>query len=722
MNQLPSRAEILEFVRESSGPVGKREIAKAFGIRGDQRRELREFLNTLAEEGVLEIGRGKSVHEGGGLPKVTVLQVTHVDDGRPFAVPVQWDHPEPPPRVLVREKKGGRALGEGDRILARIEDTGRGYRGHLMKRIGRASEEVLGILRADERGHFLQPVDKRMRKTFAVDEIGDARPGDLVLAQAEGRRARVTQRLGDPFEPRSISLIAIHAKGLPHIFSDGVLAAAEKAAEQPLGEKREDLRHLPFVTIDPEDARDHDDALWAEADGNGGWNAVVAIADVSFYVRTGSPIDKEARKRGNSAYFPDRVVPMLPEVLSAGACSLVEQQDRAALVCHLNIAQDGTLSNWRFARALIRCKANIAYEEAADYEGLEPLWEAWRALFAARQRREPLELDIPERRVELDARGKVVSIGIRERLDAHRLVEDYMIAANVAAAKALEKKRSPVVYRAHETPGREKIDSLRDYLKTLGVPFAKGQVIQPSLFNRMLDALTDPILREQVSTEVLRTQTQAYYTPDNMGHFGLSLASYAHFTSPIRRYSDLLVHRALVRAYDLGPGGLTDAEEAELPQITEHISQTERRAMEAERDTTDRYVAAYLSERAGETVTARITGVTKHGIFATVDGVGGDGLLPMRALGQDYFRFDEVSRTIEGERSGTVYSIGQRLDLRIAEANPITGGLVFELPDGASASSLPTRGKPSGKRVGKGRKTPGTRPPKPIRKRGRRKS
>ena len=715
MTDLPTREQILEFVADSEGVVGRRDIAKAFGVRGDRRRELRGLLNAMADEGAIDLGPGKTVHKGGGLPKVTVLTVTGADDGRVFAVPANWDGDGPPPSVLVRERKGrGSALGEGDRILARIEEAGRGYTGHIMKRIGRASEEMLGILRRDASGWFLQPADKRVRKMFKVTDAKDAEAGDLVLAQTEGREARVIERLGDPFAPRSISLIAIHAKGIPHVFPQEVLDAADEAAKQPLGETREDLRNLPIITIDPADARDHDDALWAEPDGKGGWRAVVAIADVSFYVRPGSAIDREARKRGNSVYFPDRVVPMLPEVLSAGACSLVEKENRAALACHLDIAADGTLAGWRFTRAIIRCTANIAYEDAADYQGLEALWDAWRALFKARTAREPLELDIPERRVELDDKGNVVRIAVRERLDAHRLVEDFMIAANVAAAKALEKKRSPLVYRAHDTPPAEKIDALREYLKTLGVPFSKGQVIKPGMFNRVLDAITDPMIREQVSTEVLRSQTQAYYSPDNLGHFGLSLASYAHFTSPIRRYSDLLVHRALVRAYGLGPGGLSDAEAGELGQITEHISQTERRAMEAERDTTDRYVAAYLSERAGETVTARITGVTKHGIFATVDGVGGDGLLPMRTLGDDYYRFDETSRTIEGDRSGETFRIGQRLDLKLAEANPVTGGLIFARTDedggGRSAPARrdrkprPAGGKPKKKHRKGGRK------------------
>ncbi|MBV7257762.1 VacB/RNase II family 3'-5' exoribonuclease [Pacificimonas sp. WHA3] len=718
MSDLPVREAILEFVKAAPGPVGRREIAKAFGVRGDQRRGLRALLNEMADEGVIDFGPKKSVYEGGGLPRVTVLRVTHVEDGRAFAAPEGWDRPDPPPRIVIKELRGGRgggrqnarqsALGTGDRVLARIEETGRGHIAHVMKPIGRAEEQLMGILRRDASGWYLQSADKRVRAMLPVDDAGGADAGELVLARKEGRTARVTERLGDPFAPRSISLIAIHAKGIPDRFSEDVLEEAEKAADLPLGDEREDLRHLPIITIDPEDARDHDDAIWVEAnEDKDGWHAVVAIADVSFYVRPGTALDREARKRGNSVYFPDRVVPMLPEVLSAGACSIVENKDRAVMACHLDIAADGSLRGWRFSRAVIRCTANIAYEQAAEYPGIDAMWEAWRALYAARQRREPLELDLPERRVELDEDGRVARIAVRERLDAHKMVEDYMIAANVAAAKALEAKRSPVVYRAHETPSAEKIDALREYLKTIGIPFAKGQVVKPAMFARVLDGIEDDLLREQVSIEVLRSQTQAYYGTDNFGHFGLSLASYAHFTSPIRRYSDTLVHRALVRSYKLGAGGLTDAEIGELDQIAEHISKTERRAMEAERDTTDRYVAAYLAEREGEMVTARVTGVTKHGLFATVDGVGGDGLLPMRALGVDYYNFDETSRTIKGERTGETFSLGQRLDLKLAEANPVTGGLRFERADGEFA--LPPRGggKPRTKHRGKAGKKSG---------------
>jgi ribonuclease R len=497
-----------------------------------------------------------------------------------------------------------------------------------------------------------------------------------------------------------------------------------------LGDEREDLTHLPIVAIDPADARDHDDAVWAAPDddpGNaGGWKAIVAIADVSFYVRPGSALDRDARRRGNSVYFPDRVVPMLPEILSADVCSLKEGEDRAALACHLQISKHGALRGWRFTRAKVRIAANIAYEDAQaaiDHrfsreggrpeatsatagtldprlregtlvdEALVPLWSCWHALAKARDAREPLDLDLPERRVVLDEKGRILSVAPRERLDAHRLIEDYMIAANVAAAKALEGRRAPVMYRVHEPPSREKLVALKDYLDTFGVPFALGQVVRPATFNHVLARIGEEAdFRPQVMEQVLRTQTQAYYAPANHGHFGLSLGSYAHFTSPIRRYADLVVHRALVAAYDLGPGGVKPADD-EMERIGESISQLERRAMEAERDTIDRYVAAFLSERVGEEVEARITGVQNYGFFATVEGIGGDGLMPVRDLGGEYYRYDEAGRTLTGEDTGDQYALGQRLRLRLAEANPVSGALRFELPGGKGAAG-PARGGP----------------------------
>jgi ribonuclease R len=765
---LPTREQILDFIASSDRPAGKREIARAFGLSAQDKVALKTLLQDMGDEGLIDSAPGRAFHQAGGVPKVTVLRVSDVDDsGQAWAVPERWEAgvPEPRLRVLERKGKGAGALAVGDRILARTEQRGNGYAAHPMKKLLKGSELVLGVVHREGEGWWLRPVEKKERRELPISDMGPAEAGDLVLAEKTGRpprlTARVTQVLGDPFAPRSFSLIAIHKHGIPHEFPEAVLAEAERVSGTPLGD-REDLTHIPIVAIDPADARDHDDAVWAAPDDDpanaGGWKAIVAIADVSFYVRPGSALDKEARKRGNSVYFPDRVVPMLPETLSAHVCSLKEGEDRAALACHLQVGSDGQLKSWRFTRARVRIAANIAYEDAqaaidaseggragtapfgpSEVEGgtrakprdeglgsarrdvstsldtngvqpvevfsspcsmpeietdaeppvppglvestLKPLWACWRAMYSAREKRGPLELDLPERRVVLDEKGRILSVAPRERLDAHKLIEDYMIAANVAAAKALEAKKAPVMYRDHEPPGREKLVALKDYLKTFDVEFALGQVVRPATFNRIIERVGEADFRPQIMEQILRTQTQAYYSPANTGHFGLALGSYAHFTSPIRRYADLIVHRALVRAYRLGEGGLSDSE-AEAMEVTgELISQLERRAMEAERDTIDRYVAAYLSERVGDVVDCRITGVQPFGFFATVEGLGGDGLVPVSTIGADYFRYEEATQSLTGDDTGESFTLGQRLKLRLAEANPVSGSLRFELPN-----------------------------------------
>ncbi|MGN3973062.1 ribonuclease R family protein [Tsuneonella sp. SYSU-LHT278] len=728
---MPTRAQVLEFLQSSDRIAGKREIAKAFGLKGQEKIALKALLKDMAEEGLID-GRKTAYHRMGGVPKVTVLRVLEIDDGEPYAIPDAWspDDGAPPPRLRVIEGKKGRgnakipALKVGDRILARTEETGRGWRAHPMKKLPAREDGLMGVVEIDRSGKgWLAPVDKKVRSSAPIADLGGAEEGQLVLAEPAGKSPRsgvkVVEVLGDPLEPKSFSLIAIAKHGIPHVFSDEVLAEAQRAAKLPLSkEDREDLTRLPIVAIDPADARDHDDAIWAEPDGEGGYRAVVAIADVSFYVRPGGRLDREARRRGNSVYFPDRVVPMLPEVLSAEVCSLKEGEDRAAMACHLRISPQGKVTKWRFTRALVRIAHNIAYEDAQAQvddgsapEHLQHLWGAWKLLAAARAERDPLELELPERQVKLDEQGKIAEIAVRERLDAHRVVEDFMIAANVAAAKALEAKTAPVVYRVHEAPGREKLVALRDYMKTFGHSLALGQVITPGLFNRVLKDIGDESEKAQVMEAVLRSQTQAYYGPANAGHFGLALGSYAHFTSPIRRYADLLVHRALVDAYKLEQpkpptgipeaSGLSDRDRADLSKVSEAISQAERRAMEAERDTIDRYVAAWLSGRVGDTFDTRITGVQRFGFFATIMGVGGDGLVPVSTLGREYFTYDEASQRLVGQDSGTTYAPGDKLELRLAEANPLTGALKFELP-GQEGRIEPRgnrpqpKGKPSG--------------------------
>jgi ribonuclease R len=707
---LPSRQQILDFISTSTTAAGKREIAKAFGLHGNEKIALKALLKDMADEGLIDSAPGRAFHKMGGVPKVTVLRVADIDGDTVIAVPENWQaEGKPPPRLRVIEQGRRGALGVGDRILARTEDRGAGIVAHVMKKLARGEELVLGVVEKQGDRYWLKPVDKRDRKETLISDLGEAGPGDLVLAEKTGRppriTAKVTEILGDPFAPKSFSLIAIHKYGIPNVMSEEVLDEAEQMARLPLGE-REDLRQLPIVAIDPVDARDFDDAVWAAPNEDGGFDAIVAIADVSFYVRPGSELDREARKRGNSVYFPDLVVPMLPETLSADVCSLRAGEDRAAIACHLTIDAQGKVTHWRFSRAVIRVAANIPYEDAQaaidrvkDHDltdaALRPLWACWNLLAKARDARGPLELDLPERRVVLDDDGRIMSVAPRERLDAHRLIEDFMIAANVAAAKALEAKKALCMYRVHEPPAREKLIGLKEYLATFDISFALGQVIKPASFNRIIDQLGSADHRDVVMIQILRSQTQALYTPQNGGHFGLALGSYAHFTSPIRRYADLLVHRSLVGAYKLDPAAkdtaLSENDAAKMDAIGETISGFERRAMEAERDTVDRYVAAFLATQVGELLDTRITGITNFGFFATVEGLGGDGLVPITTLGTEYFRYDEVMKTLTGEQTGESYAIGQKLPLRLAEANPISGALRFELPEGAN--HLPVRGR-----------------------------
>ncbi|MEY4952291.1 MAG: hypothetical protein RL299_715, partial [Pseudomonadota bacterium] len=591
---LPSRQQILDLIAASADPVGKREISRAFGLKGQEKIALKALLKDMAEEGLID-GNRTAFHRMGGVPKVTVLRVVEIEDGEAVAVPDSWtpDDASVPPRIRLREKRGsGPALRKGDRVLARTEETATGWIAHPMKKLPAHADQIMGVVEIDKTGKgWLAPVDKRERHSQVIADLGGAEEGQLVLAEPVGRSPRsgvkVTTVLGDPLAPKAFSLIAIHKHGIPFAFAPETVDEAHVAAKLPLSaETREDLRHLPIVAIDPSDARDHDDAIWAEPDGQGGFRALVAIADVSFYVRPGGAIDRDARKRGNSVYFPDRVVPMLPEVLSADVCSLKAGEPRAAMACHLEISADGRVTSWRFTRAIVQIHEVIAYEEAQRRidageggDNLQNLWAAWGALEQARKARDPLDLDLPERRVVLDDQGKIKEIALRERLDAHRVVEDFMIAANVAAAKALEAKVAPVVYRLHEPPSREKLVALKDYLATFDKKLSLGQVVTPSLFNRMLKDVADESEKALIMEAVLRSQTQAYYGPRNMGHFGLSLGSYAHFTSPIRRYSDLLVHRALVDAYgleqpkpkaDLPPtSGLAERDRADLSRVSE---------------------------------------------------------------------------------------------------------------------------------------------------------
>ena len=700
----PTRDEILRFVRESPGRVGRREIARAFNIRGNDRALLTDLLRTLEAEGEIE-GRRARRRPAGSLPPVTVLEVEGLDpDGALTARPQRWERDEPPPPIALDPAPSGvPEPGVGDRVLARLRPAAAGgYLARPMRVLDAGPRRVVGVFHADGRGGgVIEPAGRRSGRDLAVQagETAGARTGELVVGETrEGRRlgppdARVVERLGDVDSPGAISLAAIHAHGLPLHFPDRALAEAE-ALQPPALDGRADLRALPLVTIDGADARDFDDAVWAEADpapdNEGGWRAVVAIADVAHFVRPGSALDRAARERGNSAYFPDRVVPMLPEALSADLCSLRPDVERACLAAHLRIGADGTLRGHRFERALMRSAARLTYDAvqaAADRGGeglaapvravLPALYGVYGALRAARARRGTLELELPERAVTLADDGTVARIDFAQRLDSHRLIEELMIAANVAAASALEARHGPCMYRVHDRPDKAKLDTLREFLKSRGLALPRGGAMRGDTFNRILAALDDPRDAGVASLMILRAQAQAAYSPRNIGHFGLGLARYAHFTSPIRRYADLLVHRALIEAYGLGPGGSGRDEADALERLGAHISTTERRAQATERDAMDRYCAAFLADRVGATFHGRIAGVTRFGVFVALDETGAEGLVPGRTLGQVRPRFDARRNTLSvGART---LRLGDPVTVTLSEADPVAGGLAFTL-------------------------------------------
>src|SRR6476659_3846464 len=667
---LPSRKQILDFIASFDQPAGKREIARAFGLSGQDKIDLKRLLKDMADEGLIDSSPGRAFHQSGGVPKVTVLRVQTVDDnGAVWAVPEQWHAETPPPRLRIVERGRRGALGIGDRVLSRTEEKGDGFIAHPMKKLARAAELTLGVVKKEGDRFWLSPVDKRERRELFISDLKDAESGDLVLCEVTGRPPRVSARvdavLGDPFAPRSFSLIAIHKHGLRAEFAQDAIDEAHRVSKLPLGE-REDLTHLPIVAIDPEDARDHDDAIWAEPDGQGGWNAIVAIADVSFYVRPGSALDKEARARGNSVYFPDRVVPMLPEELSADICSLKAAEARPCLAVRMVFDKDGRKRSHRFLRGLMRSAAALAYAQAqAAIDGnpddttgpllepvLLPLWGAYGSLTRVRSERAPLDLDLPERKIQLDEQGRVRGVITPPRLDAHRLIEEFMIAANVAAAEELEAKHTPLIYRVHDQPSKEKLAALSEFLSTLGVKLPKTGQLKPAHFNRILAETRASPAAELVGELVLRSQAQAEYSAGNFGHFGLNLRRYVHFTSPIRSYADLVVHRALIRALQLGNDGLTDGEIPLLEKVAEAISGTERRAMAAERETADRLIAAFLADRIGARFAARVSGLTRTGLFVRLNETGADGFVPASSIGHEYFYHDEKRQALIGEETG----------------------------------------------------------------------
>ena len=654
------------------------------------------------------------------LAETAIVQVTGTDpDGDAIARPVTWDKTSgPPPMILMHAEASGRpALAPGEKVLARLKPIGPGrYEGRTLRRLTEAPGRVLGVFKADRRDNRIVPTDRRSKAEWIVPagyEAG-AEPNEIVLAEPLAQQdrlglkpARVLERLGRLGDARSVSLIAIHTHEIPQEFSPAALDEAAGAHAIRLG-GRTDLRTLGLLTIDGADARDLDDAVYAEpyADSPGGFRLVIAIADVAHYVRPGSALDDAGRTRGNSVYFPDRVVPMLPEALSNGWCSLHPDEDRFCLFADIRIDRDGHKVSHQFGRGLMRSAARLTYEEAQRAQdaghdlglSLPHLYGAFQALLQARRRRGALDLDLPERKVALDEQGHVVSVAPRPRLDSHRLIEEFMVLANVAAAEELERLHQPCMYRVHAPPSEEKVEALRGFLATLGISLPPGNRLHPRDFERVLFHVSGTPEASLVNDVVLRSQSQAAYSPDNIGHFGLALTRYAHFTSPIRRYADLLIHRSLIKGLELGRDGLTDDQAAALGEIGDHITETERRAQLAERDAIDRYLAAFMAEKVGSLFEARISGVTRFGLFVTVTENGASGIVPMATLPNDFWQFDEREQTLTGRRTHFVFRLAQEVDVLLSEANPVTGGMVFHVLQGGASEAVGNKRLHSGKR------------------------
>ena len=712
----PSADQILEFIRENPGRNSKREITRAFQVKGEDKIKLKKLLRKMQLGGQLEKSHKSTLNVKGDLPPVLVVEISGIDThGDLTARPAEWQHKEDPPLILMFAHDKRNKLSLGERALVRISPNKNqgesGYIAKIIKKVESQSSQIMGIFRSDdEHIAFVNPTDKKDRNNYIIakNDWNGATDGTLVLIQiksghqrsrhTKAKPAKILKTFGSVSDPKSISLIAIITQGIATEFPEDVMKEAENSQQPKLG-NRKDFRNIPLITVDPSDARDHDDAIWAEMDpdpkNEGGCHIIIAIADVANYVKPDSELDKEARKRGNSTYFPDRVVPMLPEALSNGLCSLHEGEDRDTMAVHIWFDKRGKKISHKFERGLMNSHASLSYEEFQNArEGgvskraaplidtvINPLFEAYEVLQKGRDFREPLELSVPEKKINFNDKGHISSITTKINIPAHKLVEEFMIQANVAAAEELEKRNIPCMYRVHEPPSVDKIETLRLFMQSLDYKFAKGQVIKPKIFNQLIKGVKNTPLENVVGTIVLRTQMQAKYSPDNIGHFGLSLTKYGHFTSPIRRYADVLVHRALITALKLGDDGLSKTDLEFLHETAEHISNAERNSMIAERNSTERYIAHYMSTKIGETFAGKINGVARAGLFISLTETGAEGFTPVSSLIGDYFHHDKEHQLIEGQHTGIQYQLGDTVEVRLKEANPISGNMIFELID-----------------------------------------
>ena len=707
----PNMDDLIAFLNENGGKAGKREIARAFHIKGDDKIKLKHMLKELHYDRRTEDLVSKKNKSGSRRLEFCPCEITGEDsEGNLIARPLEWEKNVPKPQILITDAGRLRpAPTQGDLVVLKLKAKGKNFfHASVLRRLSEKPDRIVGVFETGtgKNGRIVS-VDKRLYQSYPVpqDFVNNAKNGDVVIAEVSNnifgqsvRYAKVVQIIGKQQDPKSASLIALHLHGIPTEFSQAALKQAEKS-KLPDIKKRSDLRDIPFVTIDGEDARDFDDAVYAEPDtdkkNKDGWHILVAIADVAYFVRPHTALDDCARERGNSVYFPDRCIPMLPEKLSSDLCSLIPGQDRPCLCAHLWIDRNGRLLHHKFVRAVIRSAARLNYHEVQkvfdneSYEinallrtHLSDMYSAFRVLAQAREKRGALELDVVEREIHLDSQGRITDITPRERLDSHRMIEEFMILANVAAAQTLEQHDIPVMYRVHEPPSAEKVVALQNFLPTIGIKTAKKGKLSCHDFNTILNKVKNTPRSGMINELILRSQSQARYSPENLGHFGLALDRYAHFTSPIRRYADLIVHRGLISALRLGDDGLI-GENGEpvvnMEETGDHISATERRAAAAERDAEERYLSTYLKDRIGERFGGTINGVNRFGLFVTVDDIGADGLIPISSLPGDYYIYDEDRHCLSGASGTNTFELGEHVLMTLVEASPVTGGLLFHV-------------------------------------------
>lgn len=698
---LPNMKELTDFLNAQSGSISKKEIARRFKIKGDERIVLKQMLKTLKQEGTLERDKNARAYRltvSGRLPEYCQIEITGQDSmGDLIARPLEWHATDVPPQIVVVKNKINPPAGEGDIVQAKLKFVGKNlYEAAALKRISYGDNSIVAVYK----NKTVQAVDRRLSQVFSLPDVPrELQENDLVIVDIPFIRSRnpiakFVRRIGSINDPYYATICAIYMHRLPVMFSEQSEKEATRLSYPKADDTRLDLRAIPFVTIDGADARDFDDAVWAEPDNDsknqGGFHIMVGIADVAWYVRVGSALDKDAWTRGNSVYFPDRVIPMLPFELSNGVCSLKPNEARAALVCEAWIDKNGRKKKHRFVRALIQSARRLTYDEVqAALEGvnaitglekeIESLSGAYEALKKERARRGVMEIDIPEKQVVLDKTGHVKEITARRQTTSMQLIEELMIMANVAAAETLEEKGKPVMYRVHDRPGFEKTAALNRFLKTIGFK-GKQKLNEHSLtkeFNAVLKQAQGSEQAFTINEFMLRSQSQAQYSPENIGHFGLALERYAHFTSPIRRYADVMVHRALISALKLGEGGLTADEEATFAKTAQHISYTERQGALAEQDAVDRYVAGFLKEKINKPFNGKISSVTSFGLFVRLTTYGVDGFVPLRALTGDYYEFDEENQRLVGRGSGRAYTLGDSIRVVLKECDVLTGRITL---------------------------------------------